>query len=576
MPIGGWITLFVLIFVASRMLWVTAQDKRRDEIAIAFGRASLPCGIPQPSSDGKRLTYAQVSENSMGVFLHDLTTGQKKLIYDKNTKSFTLDLCAWPWSPDDRFFTYSAEDLIICDSSTGKEVARLVTEGPAGVVSLVWLTSEKLLYITRQGNIHVVELQPDGTWHYKLVPGLKKTGTHCLCAISTNTIAWQKGNRIWTLNLDSNQTGIAFEQPTGLLTEFNYSQKAKSFLLNTTENGTNALLSVPLEPSFRTNIVNLVQTTTLHNPAWIGNTSNGVVYLSANPYKPRENYLTLQTDRLADPITLFDKGLAYNFSLTRDGKKLFATGMVSNEFAAGIWEFDLTTGKLKEILPYTDHPSPHATRVEPIHGSITIAGRKVNYYVYQPPDFNRNAKKQYPLVLGNTYYVPMDPIYQNRVEGGLWGAALARCGAFVVIIERPVSWGFQIETWGENVWSVYLSLMQDQAISKNKVFLFSTSSETSYMCSFVTNHPSGWAGLMFFDGVSPDLDAFPYRKPAPKILLTAGDLEKREAELKRFQEIANQMGIRVDMAIDKNSGHVVLGRKPLTEKNQIITKFIFE
>jgi len=576
MPIGCWIVILVVAVVGGRMLWGKIKNHQRDEIAIAFGRACLPSGAPQPSHDGKRITLVQVGDKGIGVFLCDLATGRQQLIHQKGAKqNIFLTLGVEPWSPDDRFFVYTGDDLVVCESDTGQELARFSTDGFDHVAGLVWLGAEKFAYVSRRGNLHVIQKQKNQWQEMPIAGGIKISG-RCLSALSTNTLAWQKGNRIWTLNLDARLAAIVFELKTGRLNDFNYDREAGLFLLSSTENGSDSLWRMTSSNTLTSNRVKMVSATSVHEVAWIAGSNGACAYLSSNPHRPDQNILMFQSDFGSDPVKLFGQGNVSSFTATPDGRQLLMVGTISNELAAGIWQYDLTAKTLHEVVPCTDQPSPLAQNVEPMHGVLNLAGRRLDYFVYPPTDFNRHAHKKYPVIIGNTLYRTLDPVYQNRVQGPLWAPALARCGAYVVIVERAGGWFNGIDQWGENIMGVYQKLAQDPTIDTHQVFLFATSAETPYLNGFVKKHPDLWVGLMQFNGASPDLSVFPTGKPAPRILLTVGTFEERESALKQYQEYANQQGVAVDTIIHPDSAHVLMGKEPLTQKTRAITRFVFD
>jgi hypothetical protein len=179
------------------------------------------------------------------------------------------------------------------------------------------------------------------------------------------------------------------------------------------------------------------------------------------------------------------------------------------------------------------------------------------------------------VVIGNTLYHAVDPVYQNRVEGPLWAPTLARCGAYVVIVERPGFWFNHIDQWPENIMAAYQTLVQDPTIDAHQVFVFATSAETQYLNQLVEKHPDLWAGLLVLNGGAPNLSDFPAEKPGPRLLLTAGEFEQRENYLKRYQEDALRQGMAVVYVIHPDSAHVLMGKEPLTQKNEAMTQFIF-
>ncbi len=576
MSTGCWIAILVVAMVGGRRLWVMAENSKRDEIATAFGRASLPSGTPQPSHDGKRITFVQVGDTGLGVFLYDLTTGLKQLVYQKGAQqNIFLNLGIWPWSPDDRFFIYTAEDLVVCEADTGKEMGRFSTDGFNNVAGLVWLSTGRFVYVNWQGNLRLIQNQ-NGQWEEMPITGAEKIGTKCLSALSKDTIAWQKGNRIWTLNIDSNLAAILFELKTGKLNSFSYSQETGQFLLSSTENGTDSLWQLTPANTSALNIVKIASNPSIHDVAWIAGSNGFCAYLSSDPHHSERNFLMLKPDIDSEAVKFFEKGNISSFTVTSDGKQLLLVGTISNELAAGIWRYDLAVKTLHTVVPCTDQPSPYAKNVVPMHGVLNLPGRTLDYFIYPPADFDRRAHKKYPLIIGNTLYRTLDPAYQNHMQGPLWVPALARCGAYVVIVERAENWGNGIDQWADNVMGVYQKLTQDPTIDIHQIFLFATGEETAYLNELSKKNPNLWAGLMQFNGATSTLSAFLPGKSAPRILVAAGTFEGSESSLKKYQEDASRQGVAVDVVIHPDSAHVLMGKDSLTQKNRAITRFIFD
>jgi hypothetical protein len=283
----------------------------------------------------------------------------------------------------------------------------------------------------------------------------------------------------------------------------------------------------------------------------------------------------VKSDFTTDPVPLSGRENVSAFVPTPDGKQLLLTGTISNELAAGIWQYNLTAKTLEPVVPCTDQPSPYAKNVEPLHGVLNLPGRSLDYYVYPPADLDRHKHKKYPVIIGNTLYRTLDPVYQNHVQGPLWAPALARCGAYVVIVERPGFWFNGIDQWSDNIMGVYNTLAQDPTIDRHLVFLFATSAETPYLNELVEKSPNLWAGLMQFNGAVPDITVFPPNKLAPRILVTAGEYEGRASSLEQYQKNANQQGVGVDIVIHPDSAHVLMGKEPLTQKTRAIARFVF-
>src|ERR1700761_8920438 len=98
---GGWRTYIVL-----------KKPAHLKEISRAHGYVGLIYGVPQSNADGTRITYSQMDDNGIGVFLLDLVSGKKMLVHEKVSDSdWFQNLDVWPWSPDSKYFLYTHTNL---------------------------------------------------------------------------------------------------------------------------------------------------------------------------------------------------------------------------------------------------------------------------------------------------------------------------------------------------------------------------------------------------------------------------------------------------------------------------------
>ena len=188
-----------------------------------------------------------------------------------------------------------------------------------------------------------------------------------------------------------------------------------------------------------------------------------------------------------------------------------------------------------------------AQRVTIQHGTFTLpTGVKLGYTLWRPPGYDRHRARKYPLVLGNTFYGKGEALYQRSSQGPPWAPALAQCGAYVFVVRRS-SWMGGIEKWSDNVLGAYKMLCQNLAFDRNQVYLFGASAETSYLNDFCVKHSDLFRGVMLLNpGRLVEVANLPRGKPAPKILISSGQLEGRGPSLKKYQEEAVRHGVAVE------------------------------
>jgi hypothetical protein len=210
-PPGVWIVICVLGLLGGRMLWVNAsRPAHRQEIAAALGSASLFYGSPQLNHDGSRFTYVATSDIGYGLFLFDNATGHKKMIFDEHGVGRfggSLDLYAWPWSPDDSAFIYSVHDQLIVFPIDTKDASLQLTVGTNAITGVAWLNPDEFAYASWDTNLCVVKKQNDGHWEqHELLHGNRISS---LTAVETNAIAWLQDGLICRLNLTPGLSGIS-------------------------------------------------------------------------------------------------------------------------------------------------------------------------------------------------------------------------------------------------------------------------------------------------------------------------------------------------------------------------------
>jgi hypothetical protein len=351
-------------------------------------------------------------------------------------------------------------------------------------------------------------------------------------------------------------------QMTGL-TGFSYSRVTGQFLLTKLENGRSSLWRFDPATNDPTPIAEAVN---IVSPQWLGD--NGCGYACSNA---GTNAVVLEAPRGGQKFTLPVPGNLRWFQATPEGDKLLILGTFSNEPAEAVWQYDLATGKLRPLVPGSDHPSALAQNLEPSQTTLRLpSGRNVKCTLYAPPQLD--AHKKYPLVLGYTHF----GTFADGAFGRMWLPALAACGAYVVVVDRA-SWDGGIENWGENVGGAYQTLIQNPHIDAGRVYLFAASKETHYLSEFVTQAPSRWRGLILLNPSElPDFAGTPRLGSKPKILISAGAEEHEETRLINYQDDSLKSGVMVDTEVAAGESHMFVGNLAQLERTRAMMHFIFE
>jgi dipeptidyl aminopeptidase/acylaminoacyl peptidase len=545
------------------------------EIAKAYGYAGLLYGVPRVSPGGNKLAYSQMVDEGIGVFVLDLASGQKRMLHEKvSADDWFQNVDVWPWSPDGKYFVFTHTNLFIVNDDTRKLVGGLPVEGLNGVTSLAWLNSTSLVYVSRAGNLHEIVESPEGQWQELGDRQVKASADH-LTLTTKDTICWKKGNYIWSFNLASNRPTVLYHALADKLEDFEYSSKRGQFLVNGSSTSGSAIRRMTYNGGPLENGPLIHTASSAHSVKWLDGEDRFCAYIGSDPAKPEVRCLELGAGAKISSVRLFEHGVVDGLVASPDGARLFIVGTMSNEPASSIWEYTTKSGGLKCLVPGSDYPSAHATRVESQSMTVSLGGRTFNYHVYEPTGLNPKVRGQYPLVIGDTLFKVLDPAYQNRVHGPYWAPMLANAGAYVVIVERPGAWFNEMDRWEEYVDWVWRKMIKNPTIDQNQVYLYATSAETFQLSNYVNEHPSPWRGLILLSpGVLPDLRKLSGLTNPPKILISQGELEGTN-RIYQYQLKAAHAGVRVEYVTHPNNAHILLGKKALGQRAEAMMKFVF-
>jgi hypothetical protein len=311
---------------------------------------------------------------------------------------------------------------------------------------------------------------------------------------------------------------------------------------------------------FNTGLSRLVQADFIRDAQWVG--SNEFAYLGR---KSGHQELVLADGTGTEKARLFDQGNVNWFEMASCGGKLSFSGVVSNEPANGLWQYDLETGKYQSLVAYSDHPFEGAKRIPPFRSFIKWPS--LSCLIYPPATVDRH--KKYPLVITDT-------LSYDAIHGPMFQSAIADCGAYVVIVERN-SWYGGIEQWGTNVLNVYQKLKLDPAVDPEQVYLFGSSAETRYLSELVEKTPGLWKGVILLNPAGlPDFSNSARSQKRPKILIIAGGEEHEDKYLKKYQEDSLKDGVMVEYLISPGEAHRFIGKAAKLERAQAVDQFIFE
>ena len=570
-PSGGWIALTVVVLVGARYAWVQHERARCDAIAEAFGSVGYLYGTPQASPDGNRLTFIQTTTNGVGIFEGDTAGTERNLVFEErgDQKYGQLDLALWPWSPDGKYFLYSRGALNVCRADTAEPVAKIpVWKRP---VTLVWLTTNKFAYVTPDGGVNVVRHVKD-QWQNYYLAGVQ-AGTNGFGAYSDEAVIWTHADCLWTCNLASRNVNLLYAAPAGQsIAAMDCSRNPRRILLKMTETATGKTAIWWAVPGWNPQRIAACppDATGLR---WIIPTNYTFAYLCAKGTNTTDHALILHQGYYGGNKSILH-GNTQTYAPTPDGRSLLVQGVATNEIAEGVWQYDVAKEQLQCAVPCTDHPSPDAHHVEPLHDRLQLAsGEWLDYYVFPPAHFDRHQHRKYPLVLGDTQLA--NPENQDRIQGPLWAQAVACCDGYVVIINRK-DWFAGLDQWGTNVMAVYQLLANHPTIDTRHVFLFGASAETWPLSLQAKENPELWHGLLLLNPSGLPLPAIlPPGENLPRVLISTGEKEYGESLFKEYQAETRQNGIPVEVVLHANATHWLVSIDAMQARTKAITDFIF-
>jgi hypothetical protein len=263
---------------------------------------------------------------------------------------------------------------------------------------------------------------------------------------------------------------------------------------------------------------------------------------------------------------LLKSGWMFWYGASQDGSRLLMLATISNEPAAGFWQYEVAVRQLQPVLPYSDYPSSLVKKLDRTIEKITLpSGRTVECSIFPPAKVDRH--KKYPLIIMDSGFFYSFP---------KWMPALETCGAYVAITRRG-GWWEGMEQMNENIMGAYKYLIQNTNIDARQVYPVGTSAETRYFDELVTNTPGLWKGVIFVSPTQlPDFSGAPPLQSRPRILLTAGGKEHNEAWLKEYQKTALNYGVVAECAIYPEDDHVAVGNASVVARTKDIEHFIFE
>ena len=585
-----WIVIAVVLLLGMRPVWTFIhRPAHLNETAAECGSVGTFYGLPTMDRVGTRMAYVQTTENGVGIFLRDNTTGKTQSVQEyqeRDTPVFASRFSMLPWSPDDASFAYTRnvskgnvitekQEIVICHVGRGKtesipcEVVTELAWWPTANSFFSWLTSDAFVYVGRRQELHLVQKHADEQWKdtVRLVASQSTNVPTYITAISSNDIVWQQGQSLWHFNLNSSNAPVEFYQTStndfalASVTPVSYSPETGQILLSCLGKEDESLwqLTPGSSPSKKPRQINSARS--IRESKWI-NGGKGYAYVCQ---MKKNRILVVQPDAASKPFSLFLNGDVMSFTTSPNGKRLFIWGVTSNELARSLWEYDIGLGSLKCVAAGSDKPLQFAKNIALLRGTMTSPSRQaIKLRLYLPADFDRRQQRRYPLVIGGPYLIN-------------YGPAFANCGIIYASVTRNGVDNETMNKWEGETWEYHDYLAEMPFVDSGRVFLGMSSAETSALDNFISKHPNAWQGVILLNPSKlPDVEGLVSGSHALRILISAGTLEGEEntRKIRTFQETALKNGVKVEVYIQPDAGHNFTSKSPMTERMLEIMHFV--
>jgi hypothetical protein len=537
--------LIVLFLVAAILAWcvalLTFRSGRVKGIANEIGSvADLGLGgaLPVPDHAGHRLVFFKATEDGVGLFACELTSGRQQSIYEETQAQYETNVSyvkLLDWSPDDRFLAFtrrvkqtSSQEIAVWKPESDEQQQTVVVQN--GLTQFTWLAPGAFVYLNKKQELRLIAEAPTGKW---AVARTWKKISHgpmrWLTAVSSNSVAWAEGSSVWLLSSSSKAPTKLWECNSNLITGLSYSARTGRFLVNWREGKASRLCL--LDPGTRS-VSELGRVSENASPVVLANSGQGCAYLSRTV---TGHALAVTRSFGGDPVSLFPRGTIRNWVASANNDKLYALASLTNE-PPGLWEYDVSLDYLHRVVPATETPFKYCRWVPSWQGWVPGESKPaIAYHLWPPAHFQRG--KKYPLVIGG-------------INASVYAEAIANAGGYFVSVDRAAGSGTEHDEWWQDVRTVLAALSKKPSIDASRVFLYGAGRETEQVAKILEKGPLSCRGLILF---SPDvLPQLPCDK-LPRMLIDDGkDDPAAVSRLAEFQQEAKKLGVPVTLVLHAN------------------------
>jgi predicted esterase len=526
-----------------------------------------------PNQDGTRIGFLQETEKGVGIFFCDTDSGKTKLLCEQKEDGYSWQRFGMlGWSPDDKLFAYAVpldhrlnpgqreEQIVLCDSLSGEAAAK-IPEDP-DLTEIAWLSPQEFACLTYDQHVTVWKKKKrSGEWaqslaYTNIASGRVETIQNSFTATSESSVAWQKGDEIWTLDFSTSTLKKIWESDvTYQLEGFTYSRETKGYHLICRDDI--GWFFIDLDPQG-----SALDVTRAEN--------RGEYAYSRDEAGTNVFYIKTKTD--VQPTRVFWQGAVEdNIGPIEDykssgkylyGNYLFFTGDLPGQ-PVGLWRYNIQDGMSRCLVSGLKRPLVHARIVNPQGGAVTnTLGKQMSYHVWEP--VNVQAGKKYPLIITQAPYGW--PQYQQ---------VAAQEGYYFAIVDRPYWSDKTIYHWSADVMALYSMMAKNPNVDTNRVFLFGFSWSADFLSQLMSEEPDLWKGAILINPAAlPDLSSLLHN---PRLFIVAGKDQAGEIDrLTKYQDTAAKLGVPVKLVLQKGSGHIP--RSVATERERTVqfARFLVE
>jgi predicted esterase len=525
-----------------------------------------------PKKDGTRVVFLQETEKGVGVFFCDTDSGKTKLLCEQKEDGYSWQRFGMlGWSPDDKLFAYAVplerhlnpgqreEQIVLCDSLSGQTAAKIPAE--SDLTQMAWLSPQAFAYLTYDQHVRVwKQKKRSGEWvqsvaYTNIASGRVETIQNSFTATSENSVAWQKGDEIWTLDLSSGTLEKIWESGvTNQLEGFTCSRETGEYHLICSDNA--GWFFIDLDP--QGSVLDVTRSENRGRYAYSKDEAGTNVF-----------YVKTKAD--SGPTRVFWQGAVEdNIGPIGDYKSsgkylyddcLYFIGDLPGQ-PIGLWQYNLQNGMSRCLVSGLKSPLVHASIVVPQDGVITNEfGKQMSCHVWEP--VNVQAGKKYPLIITQAPYGW--PQYQQ---------VAAQEGYYFAIVDRPYWSDKTIYHWSADVMALYSMMAKNPNIDTNRVFLFGFSWSADFLRQLMFERPDLWRGAILINPIAlPDLLLLHNQR---LFILDGKDQVHVADGLTKYKDIATRLGIPVRLVLQKGAGHIP--RSVATERERTVefARFLVE